>query len=115
MEEIIMDTKKLLNEMSKEELVNILDDMITDRDIKILMARRKYCLNILINDEDWAVRAEVAKQGYGLDKLIKDKDYRVRNRVAMQGYGLDKLANDKDYRVRETVKFMLTNNINKLA
>ena len=25
MEEIIMDTKKLLNEMSKEELVNILD------------------------------------------------------------------------------------------
>ena len=41
MEEIIMDTKKLLNEMSKEELVNILDDMITDRDIKILMIRRK--------------------------------------------------------------------------
>ena len=36
-----MDTKKLLNEMSKEELVNILDDMITDRDIKILMIRRK--------------------------------------------------------------------------
>ena len=33
----------------------------------------------------------------------------------MQGYGLDKLVNDKDYRVRETVKFMLTNNINKLA
>ena len=45
-----MDTKKLLNEMSKEELVNILDDMITDRDIKILMVRRKYCLNIFIND-----------------------------------------------------------------
>ena len=67
------------------------------------------------DDEDYVVRAEVAKQGYGLDKLIKDKDYRVRNRVAMQGYGLDKLANDKDYRVRETVKFMLNNNINKLA
>ena len=57
----------------------------------------------------------MAQQGYGLDKLIKDKDYRVRNRVAMQGYGLDKLANDKDYRVRETVKFMMNNNINKLA
>ena len=39
----------------------------------------------------------------------------VRNRVAMQGYGLDKLVNDKDHRVRETVKFMLNNNINKLA
>lgn len=24
------------------------------------------CLDILINDEDWRVRAEVAKQGYGL-------------------------------------------------
>lgn len=110
-----MDTKKLLNEMSKEELVNILDDMITDRYIKILIVRRKYCLNIFINDEDYLVRAEVAKQGYRLDILINDEDWTVRVEVAKQGYGLDKLIKDKDHRVRETVKFMLTNNINKLA
>ena len=57
----------------------------------------------------------MAQQGYGLDTLINDKNWTVRNRVAMQGYGLDKLANDKDHRVRETVKFMMDNNINKLA
>ena len=73
-----MDTKKLLNEMSKEELVNILDDMITDRDIKILMVRRKYCLNIFINDEDYVVRAKVTQQGYRLDILINDEDWMVR-------------------------------------
>ena len=71
-------------------------------DEKIEMVKRGENLNILINDEDYLIRAAVAEQGYGLDKLINDESEFVRIIVAEQGYGLDKLINDEDDWVRET-------------
>ena len=43
-----------------------------------------------------SVRLVVVRKGYGLDKLINDHDWRVRREVANQGYGLDTLINDTD-------------------
>ena len=59
--------------------------------------------DVLVDDEDYGVRAMVAEQGYGLDKLIDDEDNIVRQKVAQQGYGLDKLINDDYWGVRAEI------------
>lgn len=53
------------------------------------------------------VRREVVKQGYKLDVLIDDRDPRVRAQVAMYGSVLEKLANDSNAKVREIAKLNL--------
>lgn len=70
---------------------------------KLKMIENHKNLDILVDDENYTIRAAVAEQGYGLDKLIDDKNWRVRTAVAEQGYGLDKLVNDEIWIVREAV------------
>ena len=70
---------------------------------KVCAAKHGYCLDKLINDENWRVRMYIAEQGYGLDRLVDDESCFVREAVARQGYGLNKLVNDKDSIVRMAV------------
>ena len=63
---------------TKDELLNTNELLKTVND-KMLLAKQGYGLDILVNDKDYDVRAEVAKHGYGLDKLVNDKDYDVRS------------------------------------
>ena len=67
------------------------------------MAEKEYGLDILINDENWLIRAAIASKNYGLNKLINDSNPSVRLEVAKQGYGLDILINDIDPFIRNTV------------
>ncbi len=78
------------------------DILINDEDwrVRATVAEQGYGLDKLINDSHWRVRVAVAKQGYGLDILINDENPEVRIAVAEQGYGLDILVNDKDWEVR---------------
>lgn len=46
--------------------------------IRVAVAKQRYGLNILINDDRWLVRKAVAEQGYGLNILIDDNDPEVR-------------------------------------
>ena len=71
---------------------------------RLEMAKEGYGLNLLINDEDWAIRRAVVRQGYGLDILINDEDCDVRIAVVNQGYGLDVLINDEDWSVQDAVE-----------
>ena len=72
---------------------------------RLEMAKEGYGLNLLINDEDWAIRRAVVRQGYGLDILINDKYCGVREAVANQGYGLPILINDKNWIIREAAAY----------
>lgn len=66
-----------------------------------------YGLDILVHDDDFAVRQTVAEQGYGLDVLIHDTNPLVRLAVAKQGYGLDILVNDENWAVCDEVERQL--------
>ena len=68
--------------------------------VRAEVARKGYCLDVLINDEDYNVRAGVARQRYGLEILVNDENYNVRAEVARQSFGLEILVNDEDYDVR---------------
>lgn len=82
-------------------------DIDTDSEVRIVVDKKDFCLNKLINDPNGLVRVAVAEQGYGvakqgfgLDRLIDDPDPTVRAIVAGQGYDLDHLINDPDENVR---------------
>ena len=86
-----------------------LDKLINDENwsVRICVAEQGYSLDRLVDDESCFVREAVAKQGYGLDKLVNDETIGVRYYVAKRGYGLDKLINDEDKDVREAAKAAL--------
>ena len=100
---------KLIRKLSEEEIDKYIDnnsDELLETEyemVKMGLAKRGYRLDILVNDNDWAVRKEVARHGYGLDILVNDKDEGVRVEVARKGYGLDILIKDKDWKVRQEV------------
>ena len=104
---ICSDYIKIVREIPIEEYRSYIEEYIKNNnvlneywEIRCVIAKHGFCLDILVDDEDCYVRWEVAKHGYGLDKLINDKHWCVRSEVAKQGFGLDKLVNDKDWRVR---------------
>lgn len=72
-------------------------------EIRQMVAREGYCLNVLADDNCDSVRREVAAQGYNLSTFVKDRYYLVRKAVAEQGYGLDLLYKDKITDVRVAV------------
>ena len=67
-------------EFAKTAIDQGMSDFITN-DLKCILARQGYALNILINDPCSAVRCEVAMQGYGFDVLINDNSNDVREIV----------------------------------
>lgn len=68
--------------------------------IRLKIANKPACLNILINDPDPYIRATVASHGYGLDKLVNDPSPLVRVEVAKRKYNLNQLAKDSNPLVR---------------
>lgn len=48
---------------------------------KVYAVKHGYCLDKLINDENWPIRMYVAEQGYGLDRLVDDESCFVREAV----------------------------------
>jgi hypothetical protein len=74
-----------------------------DPDVRFVLASLGFAPEILVNDPDHAVRAEVAYNGDFLEKLINDPHSVVRAKVASNGYGLDILVNDPSHIVREIV------------
>lgn len=60
-------------------------------------------LDILVEDEDPAIRRAIAEHGYYLEKLINDINPGVRMQVVRQGYGLETLICDNDNWVRGAV------------
>lgn len=71
--------------------------------VRAEVARQGHYLDILVKDESPAVRFAVASRGYGLNTLINDPEVFVRLGVVKNRYKLDVLAEDKDVRVRREV------------
>lgn len=116
--EEILEYIKRLNDYDEKNETEILDNIKlkisfnidldkylyhSDEEVREMVAKQGYRLDILVNDESYIVREMVAEQGYGLEILVNDKNRYVRRVVAAKGYGLDILINDKDEYVREMV------------
>lgn len=79
--------------------------------VRAEVARKGHYLDILVKDESPAVRFAVASKGYGLNILINDPEVFVRLGVVKNKYKLDVLAEDKDTRVRREVALYADDNI----
>lgn len=102
--------------------LSLQESLISDIvEVRALVAKQGYGLEILAKDKYTLVRLEVVKQGYNLEEFSNDKHYVIRREVAKQGVCLDKLLLDNDWIVRveaelyplhkETKKHMLNMNL----
>ena len=71
--------------------------------IRILLTKLDYGLDVLIDDPMPAIRMAVARRHYGLAKLAKDPDWMVRMTVAQQGYKPTQMIKDEHICVRQAV------------
>ena len=82
-----IDQQRKLIEKNKVQYFDILTNSIFT-ETKILLVKKLYNLNKLVNDKDYKVRLEIAK--LNIDKyneiLLNDVDYHVRIQLAKNNY-----------------------------
>jgi hypothetical protein len=78
-----------------------------DESVRAEIAKRGLQPEVLAKDTSALVRAELANSGNKLAELITDPEETVRAAVARQGYGLSELLNDTSEMVRNSVKIGL--------
>ncbi len=78
--------------------------------VRCAIARKKMGHEILVNDDDWHVRATVAKycvESRFLDVLAHDSHEFVRFVVVKRGHALDFLVNDIDEEIASIARYHL--------
>lgn len=94
---------EIIKELMSRQL--FLDEFLyhPNPNIRILLTKLDYGLDILSNDPIPAIRMAVARRHYGLEKLAKDPDWMVRMTVAQQGYKPTQMIKDEHICVRQAV------------
>lgn len=99
------------DQMSKDELISILNTLIDvshlhelPMHVKYALASRKFFLEDFAKDENAQVRAKVASHGEHLENFVNDYSWIVRLEVARHGQFLNVLRNDSNMFVQEEVQ-----------